>query len=742
MIQLFKQTTGNLGLSKGVPLKGRPGLSLQQTSHGRKWKKTGQEPVAGHALFTKATVSELEKEKTQLQNALKEWKAKVYKPNKKVITTGDKDAFMFSKRSITQLNEKRRNDAIRNIQSQITDIDEAIVRVGKKEQEEKSEATYQKVVKERKQTEAEKAAGIESKMKEFNPLDVLLGKALLSKAQPIKGRPGIFLDPLAHRYKQTQKKSKEYVIWGVPKGQKHETLLLEKPQGKTITDRKTANKFVKVLESKFGATKIRVQEIDMSKELDWMKEAGLKKAMPSKAQAEAGNYKMQHYRRDGMDISIENPKGSYRQGVTREGKKWRTQLKHHYGYIRGTRGIDKDHVDVFIKPGSKEGLPVHVVNQCDPKSGKFDEHKCMMGFDNEAEAKKAYHANYQKGWKGFVNIVTMPMDEFKTWVKSSAPRKGEAKAQVKKSMLLILDIFKGTPLKNKPGLALVVTNKGKRWKRIGEKPKAVRPGAKPQVAQPVEKKPAAPVKRAPRRTHDWLKRKGGEYDEKAMASSLKKAGFKNSKDIAEAVSFYTQASVVGMGMKESSTGSYIIKRVELGKKIPDGAMRYLEQVNKVDKNRLIQIAENLENFIDTAPAYDGLIYNGSKKSAMDRGWSKGDTIQFDTVRSFSSDRGVTNDFGQWKIITNAPDKSVGIANISYYDEEQEVLVGKGAKFTVDDIDVDLKEIYLSPTNGLEKAMKDAAEPKKEPKANKKYSRYTIDNDDVTVIKKGDKDAAI
>jgi hypothetical protein len=136
----------------------------------------------------------------------------------------------------------------------------------------------------------------------------------------------------------------------------------------------------------------------------------------SDAQKDAGNYKKQHRKFEGLDISIENPKGSTRSGVSRDGKEWSNVLKHHYGYIKGTEGKDKDHVDVFLNTNAKKGLPVFVVNQVNPENKRFDEHKVMLGFETEDKARKAYLANYDKNWKGLDSIVQLSMDDFKDWV--------------------------------------------------------------------------------------------------------------------------------------------------------------------------------------------------------------------------------------------------------------------------------------------------------------------------------------
>ena len=144
-----------------------------------------------------------------------------------------------------------------------------------------------------------------------------------------------------------------------------------------------------------------------------------KTAQPTPAQAEAGNYKKKHIRYNGMEISIENIAGSNRTGISRDGKEWKTKLHHHYGYIKKTVAKDApDQVDVFINPGTTETEKVFIVNQINPKDKSFDEHKCLLGFNTESEAKSAYLSNYEKGWKGLGSIVEMPIEDFKKWVYS------------------------------------------------------------------------------------------------------------------------------------------------------------------------------------------------------------------------------------------------------------------------------------------------------------------------------------
>ena len=131
---------------------------------------------------------------------------------------------------------------------------------------------------------------------------------------------------------------------------------------------------------------------------------------PTEAQKEAGNYPKGHANVGGLDISIENPAGSKRR------PEWPT-LKQHYGYVKGVpaRAPDKEHVDVFVKPGTPENYAgnVYVVDQ-NRADGKFDEPKIMVGFASQQEATGAYLENYTKGWKTRVRGVTpMPFEQFK-----------------------------------------------------------------------------------------------------------------------------------------------------------------------------------------------------------------------------------------------------------------------------------------------------------------------------------------
>ena len=138
---------------------------------------------------------------------------------------------------------------------------------------------------------------------------------------------------------------------------------------------------------------------------------------PTEAQKAAGNYKMEHRKVDGYNVSIENAKGSVRRGTGADGKSWETTMQNDYGYIRGTQGVDGDHIDVFLSDTPEEG-DVFVVDQVN-EDGSFDEHKVMYGFPTEQAARDAYLSNYEQGWTGLGAITHVSKEEFKKWIGSS-----------------------------------------------------------------------------------------------------------------------------------------------------------------------------------------------------------------------------------------------------------------------------------------------------------------------------------
>ena len=146
-------------------------------------------------------------------------------------------------------------------------------------------------------------------------------------------------------------------------------------------------------------------------------EATIVETNPTEAQKEAGNYKKGHIKVDGMNITIEQPKGSIRRGKDASGKEWESEMHNTYGYIRGTEGVDGDHIDIFLSDNPNEGN-VFVVDQVN-KDGSFDEHKVMYGFADKESARQAYLSNYEDGWQGLGNITEVSKEEFKKWIGSS-----------------------------------------------------------------------------------------------------------------------------------------------------------------------------------------------------------------------------------------------------------------------------------------------------------------------------------
>ena len=151
---------------------------------------------------------------------------------------------------------------------------------------------------------------------------------------------------------------------------------------------------------------------------------------PTEAQKKAGNYKVGKIKLQGLDISIENPKGSVRKGKDKDGEEWSVTMPAHYGYVRRTEGADGDQVDIYLSDRPAESDPVFVVDQVDADTGAFDEHKVFIGFPTQEQVENIYDAAFDdgKGPQRRKAVRSMPMDEFKTWLREGDTTKPAAEA--------------------------------------------------------------------------------------------------------------------------------------------------------------------------------------------------------------------------------------------------------------------------------------------------------------------------
>lgn len=148
---------------------------------------------------------------------------------------------------------------------------------------------------------------------------------------------------------------------------------------------------------------------------------------PTEAQKEAGNFQKGHVTVHGMDIAIENPRGSDRTGIDRTGKPWSVEMPDHYGYINRTEGADGEQVDVYVGQ-DLNSQNVFIVDQVNPHTKDFDEHKVMIGYPDQQSAIDAYQRAFSDGNGGarVGAITSMTVDQFKKWLKSDQTGKPTA----------------------------------------------------------------------------------------------------------------------------------------------------------------------------------------------------------------------------------------------------------------------------------------------------------------------------
>jgi hypothetical protein len=107
-------------------------------------------------------------------------------------------------------------------------------------------------------------------------------------------------------------------------------------------------------------------------------------------------------------------------GERRTGDGWAVQMPADYGFFRGTGSAEghDEGMDCFVGL-DRQSRDVWVIDQADPKTGVFDEHKVMLGFLNSRDALACYASAYHDGGRGRIASVThMDVEALKTWLES------------------------------------------------------------------------------------------------------------------------------------------------------------------------------------------------------------------------------------------------------------------------------------------------------------------------------------
>jgi hypothetical protein len=117
---------------------------------------------------------------------------------------------------------------------------------------------------------------------------------------------------------------------------------------------------------------------------------------------------------------------SFKPGDDRHGRK----MTHYYGEIAGTEDADNMPVDVVLNKDYESApwlSPIFIVNQKDPETGEFRQHKVMAGFKSAAAAKQGYIDEW--GGTGFDSAHKV--EDLKDWLKRGNTKKPYSRYQFK-----------------------------------------------------------------------------------------------------------------------------------------------------------------------------------------------------------------------------------------------------------------------------------------------------------------------
>lgn len=139
----------------------------------------------------------------------------------------------------------------------------------------------------------------------------------------------------------------------------------------------------------------------------------------------------------GLPLVLEYLPGDEREGVSpTTGKTWKRTMAAAYGYVKGSKGLDGDAVDVYLgdRPDSDTA---YIIDQMrGPGFQAVDEQKVVLGCESPRAARQLYLKHYPDA-RFFGSIVGIPMDAFKEKVmdsKSHGKKLAAAAAHLKLAM--------------------------------------------------------------------------------------------------------------------------------------------------------------------------------------------------------------------------------------------------------------------------------------------------------------------
>ena len=103
------------------------------------------------------------------------------------------------------------------------------------------------------------------------------------------------------------------------------------------------------------------------------------------------------YQFNGLVIVLEYLAGEYRTKTKNTGITITNKMPSAYGRILGTNDIHGEEIDVYLCSTPDDSADVYVIDQVNPQTKIYDEHKVMLGFTSSEDAARIYMAAFNDG---------------------------------------------------------------------------------------------------------------------------------------------------------------------------------------------------------------------------------------------------------------------------------------------------------------------------------------------------------